>query len=74
MSNSWKEYEEVAAYLLDRCAEEFGLQRVEPKQKMKGNHSGTDWEIDAKGICENNEGFIIVSHLADISQEEGHEN
>ena len=34
--------------------------RVEGKQKIPGVKSGTDWEIDAKGVREGNEGFIII--------------
>jgi len=60
MSNTWKSYEEVAKYLLNQFSQEFGLARVEGKQHIHGNRSNTSWEIDAKGIKENNEGFIIV--------------
>ncbi len=57
----WKSYEEVATYLLDHFAKEFDLTRVEGKQIVHGLGSGTDWEIDAKGIREGlNEGFIII--------------
>lgn len=58
---NWKSYEEVAAYLLDHFAKEFGLTRVEGKQKVHGLRTRTDWEIDAKGIREGtNQGFIII--------------
>ncbi len=60
MTKKWQSYEELAAYLLNRFAKEFGLKRVEGKQKVPGRRSGTDWEIDAKGVRENNEGFVIV--------------
>jgi len=60
MDRTWKSYEEVAAYLLDTYAGEFGLTRVEGKQKVRGYLSGTEWEIDAKGIREGNEGFVII--------------
>jgi hypothetical protein len=56
----WESYEEVATHLLDKFANEFGLDRVEGKQKIKGQRSGTEWEIDAKGAREGNEGFVIV--------------
>lgn len=58
MDHKWKTYEEVAAYLLNQFAAEFGLSRVEGKQKIKGRR--TQWEIDAKGVREGNQGFIIV--------------
>jgi len=60
MKQKWETYEEVAAYLLNEFAAEFGLSRVEGKQVVKGRRSGTDWEIDAKGVREGGEGFIIV--------------
>jgi Restriction endonuclease len=59
-SKAWKSYEEVATYLLNQIAEEFGLERFEGKQQIKGKRSGTDWEIDAKGVGENDQIFIIV--------------
>jgi hypothetical protein len=39
---------------------EFGLNHVEPKQKIPGKRSGTEWEIDAKGVKEDNKGFVII--------------
>ena len=60
MEQSWRTYEEVAAYLLDKFSQEFGLSGVEGKQVIKGHRSGTKWEIDAKGIQQGNEGFVIV--------------
>jgi len=60
MDRKWKTYEELAAYLLNQFAAEFGLSRVEGKQAVQGQRSGTQWEIDAKGVREGNQGFIIV--------------
>jgi hypothetical protein len=57
----WKSYEEVATYLLDQFAGEFGLERVEGKQVIRGLQSGTNWEIDAKGGRQNNTGFVMLS-------------
>ncbi len=56
----WKSYEEVGTYLLDEFAAEFGLDHVEGKQQVTGQRSGTSWEIDAKGIRQGNDGFVIV--------------
>jgi len=56
----WESYEEVAAYLLDQFASEFGLDRVEGKQEIVGQRSETTWEIDAKGVRQDNTGFLIV--------------
>jgi hypothetical protein len=56
----WETYEEVATYLLDQFAQVFGLERVEGKQNIDGLRSGTSWEIDAKGYCQNHTGFIII--------------
>lgn len=52
------QYEELAAYFLNLSKEEFGLKEVEGKQKIVGK--ATKWEIDAKGVLQNGEGFIVV--------------
>ena len=52
-------YEEAAAFVLDHFKDYFGLANVEGKQKLKGE-SGTDWEVDAKGVKADGESFIIV--------------
>jgi hypothetical protein len=57
---AWETYEQVAAYLLNQFASEFGLQKVEGKQKVSGKMSGTEWEIDAKGVGHSGEVFLIV--------------
>ena len=44
----WREYERVATYLLSKLASEFGLRRVEGKQRLVGGATGTEWEVDAK--------------------------
>jgi len=62
MSNEnpqWQSYEEVAQYLLNKFASDFGLGRVEGKQLVPGA-SGTSWEIDAKGIKADGEGIVLV--------------
>lgn len=56
---SWKSYEDVARYFLNRFREEFGLERVDPKQKIAGG-SGTSWEIDAKGVRESHNSAIML--------------
>ena len=55
----WESYEAVAAHLLDVFATDFGLGKVEGKQLVPGA-SGTQWEIDGKGISEDGDTFIIV--------------
>ena len=55
----WRTYEEVATYLLDKISEEIGLVRVEGKQLLAGS-SGTNWEIDAKGVKADGEAFLVV--------------
>lgn len=55
----WKTYEEVAAYLLNQFATHFELGEVEGKQLVPGE-SGTEWEIDAKGLTGDHEHFVIV--------------
>ena len=58
-TKKWKSYEEVAQYLLNQLSKTFGLGTVEGKQIIPGQ-SGTNWEIDAKGIKADGEGFLIV--------------
>lgn len=60
MASAWKTYEEVATYLLGEIAAELGLERVEGKQSVRGTRSGTEYEIDAKGVRSGNEGFVII--------------
>lgn len=57
---SWKSYEDVARFLLDEMAAKFGLDRVEGKQAVDGRRSGTRYVIDAKGIADQDELFVIV--------------
>ena len=59
-SKSWQSYEEVARYLLNQIASEFGLDRVEEKQAVAGKTSGTSWEIDARGVSSDGAGFVII--------------
>lgn len=56
---TWKSFEQVAQYLLNQFAEHFKLGRVEGKQIVPGE-SGTEWEIDAKGVRSDGEGFIVI--------------
>jgi len=56
---TWESYEEVAQYLLNKFASHFGLGHVEGKQLIPGE-CGTDWEIDAKGVVDKGDGFIII--------------
>jgi hypothetical protein len=58
-SKAWKSYEEVAQYLLNQFAEHFKLGKVEGEQIIPGE-SGTKWQIEAKGVKDGEEGFIIV--------------
>lgn len=58
--NAWKNYEEVAVYLLDQISSELDLERVEGKQDVYGSHSLANWEIDGKGVNAEGEGFVIV--------------
>jgi hypothetical protein len=55
----WRTYEEVAQYPLERFASYFGLGRVEGKQLVPGA-SGTNWEIDAKGVKVNGEAIVLI--------------
>lgn len=55
----WQNYEEVAAYLLNQMGEHFGVGRFEGKQVVPGS-SGTEWEIYAKGCCDDGSKLIVV--------------
>jgi len=55
----WRDYEQVSTYLLNSLCQEFGLTKVEGKQKLVGK-SGTEWNIDAKGIRNDDGGIIII--------------
>lgn len=59
MPQEFESYEQVAAHLLDQFASQLGLGRVEGKQDVRGLRSGT-WEVDAKGVKIDREGFVIV--------------
>ena len=56
----WQRYEAVATEILNALAEEFQLQRVEPKQLVSGKRSGRMWEIDAEGISLHDGGIVLV--------------
>lgn len=58
-SIEWKSYEEVARYLLNQFASEFGLSHVEGKQLVAGK-SGTNWAIDAKGVREGDGAIVVI--------------
>jgi hypothetical protein len=65
-ARAWERYEGVAQHLLNDFAVRFGLGRVEGKQIVSGQ-SGATWEIDAKGVKVEQEGFVIVEcrrHMA----------
>ena len=56
----WETYEEVARHLLDQMAAKFNLEHVEDKQKVRGEMSGTAYTIDAKGVSEDKDIFLVV--------------
>jgi restriction endonuclease len=59
-ATTWQDYEQVARYLLNQIKDRFGLVRVEGKQTVRGRRSGTDWELDAKGVGSVDGKFLIV--------------
>lgn len=60
MTEKWETYEEVAACLLSKIKSELKLKSIEGKQKLVGRDTGTEWEIDAKGIVEGGDGIVLV--------------
>ena len=58
---SWRTYEDVARYLLNRLSHHFGLSRVEGKQAILGRESGTSWEADARGVMDTaGDAFVLI--------------
>ena len=57
---AWRTYEAAAAFLINCFAEEFGIDHVEGKQQVAGKRSGTEYEIDAKGVRVADGGFMVV--------------
>ncbi|MNY23042.1 hypothetical protein D3C86_1566900 [compost metagenome] len=55
----WKSYEEIAAFVLNQCAAEFGLARVEGKQDVVGE-SGAKWEVDARGWTDGDAAHFLI--------------
>jgi hypothetical protein len=55
----WRTYEEVATEILGRIRNELGVSSIEGKHSITGL-SGTDWELDAKGIAQGSDAFVIV--------------
>jgi len=58
--DDWRQYEQVAAHILNDVAAHFGLKRVEGKQSIPGLRSGTEWEIEAKGLSDDSQTFVII--------------
>lgn len=58
--SKWETYEQVATHLLEQIASKIGLVRVEPKQPVHGQRSGTDYIIDAKGISEGDGALVLI--------------
>jgi hypothetical protein len=69
----WESYEQVGTYLLDQFAAEFGLNRVEGKQDVAGQRSGTSWQIDAKGVRQGSDGFLIVEFRRNTTSRQSQE-
>lgn len=59
-NSHWRDYEEVAVYLLNSVREKLGLCAIEGKQRIRGSETDTEWKIDAKGISANGEEIVLV--------------
>jgi hypothetical protein len=59
-AQSWQSYEQVAVEIMNRIAGLLGLEGVEGKQSVYGSRTGTDWEIDGKGVKVGDESFVII--------------
>jgi hypothetical protein len=56
---TWKSYEQIAIMVLNQCANEFGLSRIDGKQDVAGK-SGTQWEVDARGWAKGDTAHFLV--------------
>ena len=56
---AWRTYEAIARHLLNELRARLGSSAFEVRQNVTGQ-SGTTWEIDAKGIRNGDEGFVII--------------
>lgn len=56
----WKKYELAATSILNELAAHIGLARVEGAQKVPGLVTGTEWKLDAKGVVESGEAFVVI--------------
>lgn len=56
---TWQSYEELARHVLQYFAGELGISEIEAKQRLVGT-SGTNWEIDAKGVSADGIGFLVI--------------
>jgi Zn finger protein HypA/HybF involved in hydrogenase expression len=56
----FEKYEKLAVAILRDLKSHFGLTQVEDKQHVKGQESGTTWEIDGKGVMVDGEAFVII--------------
>ena len=73
-NKKWESYEEVATFLLNQMVEEFNLKEFQEKQKVKGKKSGTWYEIDAKGVSEKGDIFLIVECRRYTKSKQSQEN
>lgn len=56
----WEKYEEVTKQLLNDVRDYLGLDRIEGKQKVKGNISGIEWEVDVVAYNIDDDKFVLV--------------
>ena len=56
----WETFEKVAAIILNDLCKKLGVDRFEGKQQVLGTRSDTSWEIDAKGVRENDGAIFLV--------------
>lgn len=46
--------------LVEKNKNEHKLDSIEGKQKLVGRDTGTEWEIDAKGVVEGGDGIVLI--------------
>jgi len=60
MTKESEGYEGVARKVVADLGSRFGVCRVEGKQHLAGEHSGTAWEVDGVAWLEDGEGFLLI--------------
>lgn len=59
-AKAWRTYEEAAAHMLAQLSQRMGIKDVRGKRVVRGQLSGTDWEIDAQATRTSDGSLVII--------------